>query len=120
MKRSILKTISLLLVAASCLGITTSCSKNEAAVDKTCTIAFILNQTNAAGDTAFVKTTAGSLIQNVPVPTRAGFTFDGWYTSSADANPDPAKNKTAPKFPAYDVATKPIYLDAILYARWIK
>jgi uncharacterized repeat protein (TIGR02543 family) len=63
---------------------------------------------------------AGELVKDVPVLTRTGFKFDGWYANSADANPDPNKTPAVPKFPAYDVATKPIYLDVILYARWIK
>ena len=63
---------------------------------------------------------AGELVQNAPVPTRAGYTFDGWYANSADANPNPTKNTAPPKFPAYDITTKPIYLDVILYARWVK
>jgi uncharacterized repeat protein (TIGR02543 family) len=108
----------ILLIAGA--GLFSSCSKSEAPVDRTCHVTFILNQTNAAGDTAVVEATAGELIKNPPVPVRTGFTFDGWYTNSADANPDPTKNTTPPKFPAYDIATKPIYLDAILYARWVK
>jgi len=101
-------------------GLFSSCSKSETPVDRTCHVTFIQNQTNAAGDTAVVEVTAGDLIKNPPVPVRTGFTFNGWYTNSADANPDPTKNTAAPKFPAYDIATKPIYLDAILYARWVK
>lgn len=97
-----------------------SCKKSDTAVDTTCHVAFILNQTNAAGDTTFVQVKAGQLAQNVPVPTRPGFTFAGWFTNSADANSDPTKNTAAPKFPAYDVTSKPIYLDVILYARWTK
>jgi uncharacterized repeat protein (TIGR02543 family) len=104
----------------SCIIMMSSCNKAKDVVDKTCQVTFILNQTNAAADSAVVKISAGELIQNAPIPTRAGFTFNGWYTNSADANPDPTKNTAPPKFPAYDIATKPIYLDAILYARWIK
>jgi uncharacterized repeat protein (TIGR02543 family) len=107
---------AILLIA----GLFSSCSKSEAPVDRTCHVTFIQNQTNAAGDTAVIEVTAGDLIKNPPVPVRTGFTFNGWYTNSADANPDPTKNTAAPKFPAYDIATKPIYLDAILYARWVK
>jgi uncharacterized repeat protein (TIGR02543 family) len=102
------------------IALLSSCKKDKAAVDRTCVVTFILNQTNSAGDTVVVKATAGELVQNPPVPVRAGFTFKGWYTNAADANPDPTKNTAAPKFPAYDIATKPIYLDAILYARWTK
>jgi uncharacterized repeat protein (TIGR02543 family) len=109
---------AILLIAGA--GLFSSCTKSEAPVDKTCHVTFILNQTNAAGDTALVQATAGELIKNPPVPVRSGFTFSGWYTNSADANPDPTKNTAAPKFPAYDLTTKPIYLDAILYARWVK
>lgn len=104
----------------SFLALTSSCKKSEEIVDKTCKIAFIVNLTNAAGDTTFVDAVAGELVQNVPNPSRPEFKFDGWYTNSADANPDPTKNTAAPKFPAYDVSVKPIYMDAILYARWIK
>jgi uncharacterized repeat protein (TIGR02543 family) len=109
---------AILLIAGA--GLFSSCTKSEAPADKTCHVTFILNQTNAAGDTALVQATAGELIKNPPVPVRSGFTFSGWYTNSADANPDPTKNTAAPKFPAYDLTTKPIYLDAILYARWVK
>jgi uncharacterized repeat protein (TIGR02543 family) len=109
---------AILLIAGA--GLFSSCTKSEAPVDKTCHVTFILNQTNAAGDTALVQATAGELIKNPPMPVRSGFTFSGWYTNSADANPDPTKNTAAPKFPAYDLTTKPIYLDAILYARWVK
>jgi len=120
MKQSIVKTILLILVAVGFSGLISSCKKDETVVDKTCKVTFILNQTNAAGDTALVNVMAGELAQNVPVPVRAGFKFDGWYTNSADADPNPTKNVNPPKFPVYDVATKPIYLDVILYARWIK
>jgi uncharacterized repeat protein (TIGR02543 family) len=109
--------LSLLIAFASLTG---SCKKDEvAAVDKTCTVAFILNQTDAAGDTIFVNTSAGQLISSAPVPSRTGYRFDGWFTNSADANPNPTKNTAAPKFPAYDISGKPIYLNMILYARWI-
>ena len=109
-----------ILMIASLTVFTNSCKKSEEVVDKTCKITFILNLTNAAGDTTFINAIAGEPVQNVPVLTRAGFIFDGWYANSADANPNPAKNTAAPKFPAYSVSVKPIYLDAILYARWIK
>lgn len=110
--------IWLILVIAGLACLTNACKKNNEAVDKTCNVAFILNQTNAAGDTVFVTATAGTLIQNAPVPVRTGYKFDGWYANSADANPNPAKNTAPPLFPAYDITVKPIYLDAILYARW--
>ena len=109
-----------ILAIAGLAVVTNACKKDKEAVDKTCKVAFILNLTNAAGDTTFVNAIAGELIPNVPVPARAGFKFTGWYTNSADANPDPTKNTAAPKFPAYDVSVKPVYLDAILYARWTK
>jgi uncharacterized repeat protein (TIGR02543 family) len=119
MKISIAKIFLLTLGIAGFTGLISSCKKDEAVVDKTCKVAFILNLTNAAGDTTFVTVNAGELVQNAPAPSRAGFKFDGWYTNSADANPDPTKNTTAPKFPAYDITTKPIYLNnTILYARW--
>ncbi|MCW3092908.1 MAG: hypothetical protein JWP81_3977 [Ferruginibacter sp.] len=108
-----------ILVVAGFTSLASSCKKSEVAVDKTCKIAFILNLTNAAGDTTFVNGIAGELVQNVPTITRTGFKFDGWYTNSADANPNPTKNTAAPKFPAYNFSVKPIYLDIILYARWI-
>jgi len=108
------------LVIAGLAGLTNACKKNNDTVDKTCKVTFILNQTNAAGDTTFVSAMAGELIQNAPVPSRAGFRFDGWYANSADANPNPTKNTAPPAFPAYDISVKPIYLDVILYARWIK
>lgn len=116
MKRSILS----ILVIASLVGLISSCKKDEVAVDKNCKVAFILNLTNAAGDTTFVNAISGELVQNAPAPSRTGFKFNGWYTNSADANPDPTKNTAPPKFPVYDVSVKPIYLNTILYARWIK
>ena len=115
-----IKILLLILAIGGVAGLTVSCKKSKAAVDKTCTVTFILNQTNTAGDSVFVTATAGELIKNAPVPVRAGFNFNGWYTNSADANPNPTKNTAAPLFPAYDITTKPIYLDAILYARWVK
>lgn len=107
-------------LCTSLIALISSCKKDEVAADKTCKVAFILNLTNLAGDTIFVNVVAGELAQNAPAPTRPGFNFDGWYTSAADANPDPTKNVAAPKFPVYDVTVKPIYLDMILYARWKK
>ncbi|HVW61487.1 MAG TPA: InlB B-repeat-containing protein [Puia sp.] len=115
-----IKISMLVLAAGGFAGLAGSCKKNNSPVDRTCTVAFILNETNAAGDTTFVDAKAGELVQNAPVPTRAGYTFDGWYANSADANPNPTKNTAPPKFPAYDITTKPIYLDVILYARWVK
>jgi len=96
-----------------------SCEKDDTTeVDRTVTVAFITNLTNAAGDTVFVEVEAGELAVGVPSLTRTGFVFNGWFTNSADANPDPTKNTAAPKFPADDVTVKPVYLDMILYARW--
>ena len=113
-----------MILSIAVIGILTclasSCQKDEEAVDRTCKVAFIQNLTNAAGDTIFIDAIAGTLVQNVPVLSRTGFIFDGWYTNAADANPDPTKTPKVPKFPAYDVSQKPIYLDVILYARWIK
>lgn len=100
------------------IGLMSSCQKSEV-VDRTCKVAFITNLTNAAGDTVFVDVEAEQLV-NAPVLTRTGFKFDGWFTNSADANPDPTKTPAVTKFKAYDVTVKPIYLDMILYARWIK
>ena len=98
-----------------------SCEKEEGRViNRTCTVTFIQNLTNAAGDTLLIEVQAGELISDSPDLTREGFVFDGWYTNLADANPNPTKNTNPPKFPSYDILTKPIYLDVILYARWIK
>jgi uncharacterized repeat protein (TIGR02543 family) len=119
MKISI-KILVLILAAGGFAGLASSCKKSNASVDQTCKVAFILNETNAAGDTTFVDVMAGQLVQDPPAPVRAGFTFSGWYANSADANPNPTKNTAPAKFPAYDISTKPIYLDAILYARWVK
>ncbi len=101
------------------IGLMSSCQKSEV-VDRTCKVAFITNLTNAAGDTVFVDVEAGQLAANIPVLTRTGFKFDGWFTNAADANPDPTKTPAVTKFKPYDVTVKPIYLDMILYARWIK
>ena len=118
MRIRVLYTILLILFIGFIIS---SCEKDEKiAVDRTVTVAFITNLTNAAGDTVFVEVEAGELAANVPALTRTGFVFDGWYTNSADANPDPTKTPAVPKFPAYDVTVKPIYLDMILYARWKK
>ena len=97
-----------------------SCDKEDENIDRTCKVTFIQNLTNAAGDSLFVTVEAGEKISSPPALTRAGFRFDGWYTNAADANPDPNKNTAAPKFPVYDITVKPIYLNMILYARWIK
>ncbi len=116
---SIIKISFLVLVVAGFTTLLSSCSKDSAAVDKTCKVSFILNSTNAGNDTTVVTANAGELIKGAPTPSRTGFKFDGWYANSADANPDPTKNTAPAKFPAYDIAQKPIYLNAILYARWI-
>ena len=118
MKISIVKISLLVLVIAGLTTLLNSCSKDSVAVDKTCKVSFILNLTNAGNDTTVVTANAGELIKNAPTPSRSGFQFDGWYANSADANPDPTKNTAPAKFPAYDITTKPIYLNAILYARW--
>ena len=120
MKTSFNKITMSILAIAAFASLATSCKKDEPVVDKTCKVAFIVNLTNAAGDTTFVNAVAGELVKNAPAPARTGFKFDGWYTNSADANPDPTKNTAAAKFPVYDVAVKPVYLDIILYARSIK
>ncbi len=110
---------SIALTAIVIASFTNSCKKDEV-IDRTCKVTLIQNLTTAATDTLFVDVLAGELAKNVPVLTRTGFKFDGWYTNSADANPDPAKTPAVPKFPAYNLSVKPIYLDVILYARWIK
>ena len=119
-KTATINNLLLTLAIGTMAALGVSCKKSNAAINKTCTVAFILNETNNAGDTTFVTVEAGQLVQNAPAPVRAGYTFDGWYTNSADANPNPAKNTAAPLFPAYDITVKPIYLDAILYARWVQ
>lgn len=115
-----MRTVVIILVLAFSSAFFYSCKKENEAVDKTCKVAFILNLTNAGKDTVFVDAIAGELIKGAPTPERAGYTFDGWYTNAADANPNPTSNNKPPKFPAYDITTKPIYLDVILYCRWIK
>lgn len=100
-------------------GLMSSCQKSDEVVDRTCKVAFITNLNNLAGDTVFIDIEAGQMV-NAPVLTRPGFKFDGWFTNSADANPDPTKTPAVTKFKAYDLTVKPIYLDMILYARWIK
>lgn len=120
MKMSIIKTIFFILVMACFAVLINSCNKSSQTVDRTCKVTFILNLTNAAGDTTFVNAMAGALVQNAPTLTRVGYRFDGWYTNSASANPDPTKNTTPAIFPTYNISVEPIYLDVILYARWIK
>jgi len=120
MKIPVIKLILSIMVIVVVMGLNSSCKKSAVAVDRTCKVTLIQNLTNAAGDTIKLEATAGEMLQNVPTLSRTGFTFDGWYANSADANPDPTKNKTAPKFPAYDFTQRPIYLDVIVYARWIK
>lgn len=119
MKNPIKKMLFSILVIAMFVGVTSSC-KTDDEVDRTCKVAFILNMTTVPTDTTYIYVVAGELAKDVPVLTRIGFKFDGWFTNSADANPDPAKTPAVPKFTAYDVSVKPIYLDIILYARWIK
>jgi hypothetical protein len=114
-----MKVLFSIIAISLVIGVMSSCQKSDEAVDRTCKVAFITNLTNTAGDTVFVEVEAGQMV-NAPVITRTGFKFDGWFTNSADANPDPTKTPAVTKFKAYDVAVKPIYLDMILYARWIK
>jgi uncharacterized repeat protein (TIGR02543 family) len=115
-----MKIIFSIIVIAGLMSSFYSCKKSDTVVNRTCKVYLIQNLTNLAQDTLKLTATAGELLQGVPTLTRTGFTFNGWYANSADANPDPTKNTAAPKFPAYDLTTKPIYLDVILYARWIK
>jgi hypothetical protein len=118
----ILKLRGFWLIAGIIFGslLISSCEKEDEVADRSCTVTFIQNLTNAAGDSLFVTVQAGEMIPNPPALSREGFRFDGWYTNAADANPNPTKNTAAPKFPSYDITVKPIYLDMILYARWIK
>lgn len=111
--------LAIFAVVLATAALTSSCKKSQE-VDRTCKVTFLLNLTTAGTDTTVVTVTAGELVKNVPVLTRGTYKFDGWYVNAADANPDPNKTPAVTKFPAYDVATKPIYLDVILYARWIK
>lgn len=115
-----MKVLFSIIAISLVIGLMSSCQKSDDVVDRTCKVAFITNLTNAAGDTVFVEVPAGQLATGVPSLTRTGFKFDGWFTNSADANPDPTKTPAVTKFKAYDVTVKPIYLDMILYARWIK
>ena len=45
------------------------------------------------------------------------YVFDAWFTDAPSAR-TPAG--TTPNLPPYDLATKPIWLDMILYSRWLK
>lgn len=60
--------------------------------------------TNGGNEIAEQKVAKGGLLSNVPVPTKAGSAFDGWYTDKA----------LTTKFNA----TTPIDKDMTLYAKW--
>jgi uncharacterized repeat protein (TIGR02543 family) len=48
---------------------------------------------------------AGTLATEPPEPTRAGYTFQGWYTSASGGS-------------AWNFASGPIHADTVLYAQW--
>jgi len=120
MKKPFIKMLFSLLIIVAFVGLSYSCDSDNEQIDRTCKVTFLTNLTNAGTDTTCVYVEAGELCDSVPELTRTGYKFDGWYTNSADANPIPEKNIKAPKFPVYDLTSRPVYLDMILYARWIK
>jgi len=90
-------------------GICVSCKKNNnVVVPKNCLVMLVTRITPLiAGDTIVLETEPGTLLQNVPTLSKTGKTFGGWFT-------DDTQIATS----AFDIATTPIYLDKILYAKW--
>lgn len=95
----------------------TSCKEDKQTGDGVCKVTLVtrINPT-MAGDTLRFEVKSGELMQEVPELTKQGFTFGGWYTDAASANKTTGKASFAP----YDLSEQPIYLDVILYARWLK
>lgn len=109
------RTLFALMTVALFAAITVSCDKDDD-VDRTCKVALVTRvNPNTVGDTVYRDVQAGEFLLDVEDPVKPGFTFGGWFTDSGTAD-----TKTGdPKFPAYDLKNKPIYLNTILYARWL-
>lgn len=93
-----------------------SCDNDEC--ERTCNVTLVCNiNSGVEGDELYYEVQAGEML-TVPELQKEGYEFAGWYTDQATAN-----NHTASatiKFAPYDLDTMPIYLDVVLYARWIK
>ncbi len=117
MKNTMKTILSALALSGFLLAV--SCDKEEG-IDTSvkCRVAFVtkVNTPALVGDTIFMDVVPGQLVPQIPVVEKPGFYLEGWYTDAAQANT--AKGGVL-KFPAYDLTTKPIYLDVILYARWL-
>ena len=90
------------------IGINSSCKKEKTPEVKNCVVTLVKNiNPLTVGDTLKLETAPGTILQNVPVLTKTGKTFDGWYSDQAFIAAS-----------AFDIASTPIYLDKILYAKW--
>lgn len=93
-----------------------SCDDDDC--DRTCLVTLVCNiNSGVEGDELYYEVQAGEMLP-VPELVKEGYEFAGWYTDQATAN-----NHTASatiKFEPYDLDNIPIYLDVVLYARWIK
>lgn len=95
---------------------TVSCDDNE--VNGMCHVTLVCNvNPGKDGDILEFDVKAGEIFET-PALERNGFEFAGWYTDQASAKNQ--KKDAAIKFKPYDLETTPIYLDVILYGRWVK
>lgn len=106
MKKVIFIIIGILIIT----GVNSSCKKDSLNPDasKNCVVKLVKNIVPlTVGDTLVMETAPGTILSNVPVLTKTGKTFDGWYSDQAFIAAS-----------AFNIAATPIYLDKILYAKW--
>ena len=97
-----------LFVTIILAGLFASCEETENYVPENCVVLLVTNiNPLVAGDTITMEAEPGTILQDVPVITKPGKTFGGWFTSD---------NKITASF--FDIVNTPIYLDKILYANW--
>lgn len=92
------------------IGINFSCKEDNEnpEASRNCVVKLVKNIAPlTVGDTLALEAAPGTLLQNVPVLTKTGKTFDGWYTDQSFIAAS-----------AFNIATTPVYLDKILYAKW--
>lgn len=86
--------------------------------DRTCSVTLVCNvNPGVEGDEIYYEVQAGEML-TPPELVKEGYEFAGWYTDQATAN-NHAASATI-KFAPYVLDTMPIYLDVVLYARWVK
>ena len=106
MKRK--RIIFILLGALVFAGICASCDKSKVLPPRNCVVTLVKNiNPLTVGDTIVMQTVPGIVMQGVPVLTKTGKTFGGWFT-----------DQTLIAASAFDIVNTPIYLDKILYAKW--